>query len=256
MKTIICLIFSMLFLAQTSFSIDSLSFRLTVRDGLGAMNNNLIFGVHKDATDTIDYFLGENKLPEFPPPDDIYCIFYITDSTDMSRYQSYNDFRPVGPDSQFYRIYRFKMFNLTTAYSIQWQKLGPYVDSAFIKDIFTGDLVNLDMKKQTSFSNENFAQDQFEIYVYYNQEPVIGVEETPDVKTDLMIYPNPVNNNFSFLNNNKYDNYIIFNQLGQKITEGKINEIEIEFSDKPQGVYYLMVYDLNGNSNRIKFIKY
>lgn len=241
---------------MNSYGLDSLSYRLVLQDELGSTNSELVFGIHKDATDTIDFSLGEVDAPQFPPPNSLYAVFLVTDSVDMEVFHTYFDFRPIPKVQYFYKNYRFKIFNLGTPYTISWPELGANIDSAFIRDIFTGKLVNVDMKAKQTHRVENFSQNQFNIVVYYNQG-TIGVENDVISLNHEYIFPNPVTSTLYLnIDNIQYLNYKIVNELGSEVQSGNLGkERNIILNSLSDGMYFLILNDEVGNIKSYHFIK-
>jgi hypothetical protein len=251
--------FVFLFLCLSwSLAQDSLSYKLTITDEMGGYDE-LIFGVHKNATHQIDFELGEEMTPEFPPPDGLYSVLFITDSIVDSTYWSYVDFRPILPYEPFVRFYRLAMFNLFTPYTIQWTELGENVDSAFIIDILNGQLIHYDMKENTTFYNENDQQDQLNIVVYFNHIEVDVKDNNDFLKNEkLKIIPNPVHNVLLFYAEKGFTHYKIVNTQGIIIQDGYIQNGKnlVDLSSNPSGIYFLVLNDINGNFITEKIVKY
>ncbi|MFH1051320.1 MAG: T9SS type A sorting domain-containing protein [bacterium] len=258
MKKILLLSLMIIGFCSPLFAVDSLSIKLSFIDDYGVSSKDLLFGIHKDATNNVDTALGERMLPEMPPPGDIYVIFFITDSSDMKRYQSYVDFRPIPEETQFLKYYRFKVENLSTSYTISWSKIGNYIDSAFVRDIVNGSYVNVDMKAQESFYVENFGMDQFNIVVYYNKNYVdVNENSNNNVKENVALYPNPVSSELKFFCDGEHKKYKLLNSAGIEIlgAETKVQN-SIDMTSYSPGLYFLYVEDDNGLITVKKFIKY
>lgn len=260
MKKVLLFCFLIMLWGLSASAMDSVSVNLSFQDDNGMSSHDLLIGVHKDATNIIDTVLGERTLPEFPPPNDLYSILFIIDSADnMSRYQSYVDFREIANEDVFMRSYRFKLFNLITSYTISWSKLGDYIDSAYIRDIANGALVNVDMKSQESYWVENFGMDQFNVVVYYNKNTVsVNEKMSSNVKEVIEIYPNPVAEEVRFEVETGIRGYVLANSLGCELLKGKVTAdvCWIDMTDYPAGIYFLMVVNEQGEVYNKKFIKY
>jgi hypothetical protein len=260
MKKKLLFCFVMMLWGLSARAMDSVSVNLSFQDDNGLSSHDLLIGVHKDATNIIDTALGERMLPEFPPPNDLYAILFIIDSTDnMSRYQSYVDFREIANEDVFVRNYRFKLFNLITSYTMSWSKIGDYIDSAFIRDIANGALVNVDMKSKQSYWVENFGMDQFNVVVYYNKNAVsVNEKLSSNVKEVIEIYPNPVAEEMRFEVDAGFSDYTITNSLGCGLLKGKVTAevCRIDLSGYPAGMYFLSVVNEQGEVYNKKFIKY
>ncbi len=259
MKNLLLIMFLIVGLYGQLFSVDSLSIKLSFQDDNGVSSTDLLVGIHKDATNLIDTALGERMLPEMPPPGDIYVILFITDSTDMSRYQSYVDFRPIPENDQFIGNYKFKVYNLQTSYTIKWTNIGNYIDSAYVRDIVNGSIVNVDMKAQESFYVENWGMDQFNVVVYYNKNFVdVNENNNNNVKEKIALYPNPVKDELNFVCNDNQTDFRIINSLGIEVTTGKVDTQlnSVDLTNYSAGLYFLSVEDNMGYRIVKKFIKY
>jgi hypothetical protein len=240
-------------------TLDSLSTRLSIQDDLGSRAKDLLIGIHKDATEFLDTALGEMDLPQFPPPDELHAILFITDSSTMERIHSYIDFRPIPQEEQFVGYYKFRIYNLGNSFTISWSKIQNYIDSAYIRDIATGNIVNVDMKSKESFWVENYGMDQFNIVVYYNKN-FVDVNENLDniVSEKVNIYPNPVGEELKFACDVTQKRYKLINSAGFELAKGatdvEINQVGM--SSYPRGLYFLSVEDINGRVIVKKFIKY
>lgn len=80
------------------------------------------------------------------------------------------------------------------------------------------------------------------------------------VLENVKLYPNPANDvlNISIAKNNEYpDNYVIYNNLGQVLTEAKINsevDLKINTSSYPAGIYLIKLMKEN-QSKTLQFVK-
>lgn len=255
MKKVYILILSFVLLSCNLFAIDSLSYRIKIKDDNGLEFNKLIFGIHKEATNNIDTALGEKETPEIVPPSGLYSVFFITDSSTMEKKWSYIDFRPFG-EGNFKIVYNFKIMNLTTSYTIEWPKLSNLIDSAFVKDIFTGNLVNIDMKENQSVKIDNFAQDEFDIVIYYNKDIINNVKEIIDEGNPL-VYPNPSTDFIKIRDIGSFVNYSVVSILGNNIIRGNIKAdlINLNISELNNGVYYIILESKSGFKKVLKFMK-
>lgn len=254
-KVIIFILIITTILTGNLFAMDSLSYKLSIKDDNGLEYNKLIFGIHKDATNNIDTLLGEKETPEIVPPSGLYSVFFVTDSASMTKYWSYIDFRPFG-EGNFKRVYNIKIMNLTVGYTITWPKLSDLIDSAFVRDVFTGNLVNIDMKENQSVKVENFNQDEFDIIVYYNKDVIDNVK---DIRDDIkpMAYPNPVYDFVKIKNVSGFNKYKVVSILGNNIKTGVINNdlIELNLTSIKKGAYYIIIENMTGMKKVLKLIK-
>ncbi len=256
MKKVIILILSITIMSVSNlFAMDSLSYKIKIKDDNGLVYNKLIFGIHKLATNNIDTVLGEKETPEIVPPSGLYSVFFVTDSSNMKKYWSYIDFRPFGKNN-FKRVYNFKIMNLITGFTIEWPKLSVLIDSAFIRDVFTGELVNVDMKANQSLKVENFNQDEFDIIVYYNKDVIDNVKEIKD-DDKLLVYPNPCNDFIRINNVSGFNKYNVVSIVGNKLVTGEIHNdmLEINLTNFQSGVYYIIMESYSGIKRVIKIMK-
>ncbi len=248
------LLFLLLFSFNSLFSLDSLVYKITITTDDGEKFDKLQFGVNVKATDDIDFDLGEKKLPELVPPSDIYSVFLVKSTRNDSTFWSYVDIRSV-ENGSFLKIYEFKIDNLMNSFTLSWSKIGDEVDSAFIRDPFTGNIVNVDMKDNTSYYVENFAQNKFKIYVYY--KPLFtAVKEIDLIKGELILYPNPAKNYVKVRNNvADFKSYTVINSLGFGVLKGKIDNDYIDISNLSKGVYLIRFTDVYNRVFVAKLLK-
>ena len=260
-KYIVLIVFILVINTITGLSLDSLSFKLTVFDD-SEVTNQLFFGINKFATDTLDLELGESDLPPFPPPGNtLFTVFYIVDSLTQYRYWSYYDIRGIPQENQFIKYYTFEIMNPSfNGFTVSWSPIKNYVDSAFIRDIFTGKITNVDMKKQQSFFQENSFTDRYNIIIYYNKNLTDISDESFETKFNTpIISPNPVKDKIIINNLSGYENYTIYNEVGIKIKSGNPGEenFSINIENESNGLYFLVLEDMkNDKRDFIKFIKY
>lgn len=93
---------------------------------------------------------------------------------------------------------------------------------------FTGE-DNFTYKSNDGIEDSNMAT------VTISVEVVLSVTE--NLFDNLLVHPNP-SSNFIYLNTNYSLDYIIYNPIGQKISEGNTN-YEIDISNLQSGVYYI-----------------
>jgi hypothetical protein len=71
---------------------------------------------------------------------------------------------------------------------------------------------------------------------------------------DLFVYPNPVNDSLNIsMDNNKIKKVLVYNLFGKKILE--TNKNKIDFSTKPEGVYFVKLIAKTGKTAIKKIIK-
>ena len=79
-----------------------------------------------------------------------------------------------------------------------------------------------------------------EVIYGHNNLPdgVVGIDRVTAKKSDIQLYPNPVNNNILYFNNLNSDDIQIFDMLGRK-QNVSISDNYIDLQGLPEGVYYL-----------------
>jgi hypothetical protein len=72
---------------------------------------------------------------------------------------------------------------------------------------------------------------------------------------NLLIYPNPAVDVLKISDNSNYSHFKIFNILGREVISGNLNSSEIDIEKLNASPYFIIIYDLNGNSHVQGFIK-
>lgn len=88
--------------------------------------------------------------------------------------------------------------------------------------------------------NEICSSDTLTMDVYVSG---VGVEENE--KLDTAVYPNPSSSGIFTILSTDIDNFELYNNLGEKInsqTKITTDELKINISDKPKGIYFLRIY--------------
>ena len=100
----------------------------------------------------------------------------------------------------------------------------------------------------------SFTQSDLEIdYVRVYQE-TLGNDTIRD-KDDVKVYPNPVSDILQVKGLPQGTSYTIYNTLGQKVKQGKMNNDQIEVSELSKGIYYLKLVDQQQNILSKKLIR-
>jgi hypothetical protein len=240
----------------------------------------LSFGIKKGATNGYDQALGEkSRFPAFPPSG-LDGSFYFTDTTILHdtipdndslyirQVWSQSDYRGFENGSKF-----FKKFNLKIPFgsqrqdadpkldykdfNIRWGEISPYIDSAFIRDKYTGKIVNINLKDSNEALYTNQFIDELEVIVYYSVIPssVEDFKNEIPVKNELSIYPNPVHTIF-YINSESSDvEYSIYSNSGQKVQSGKYIPLKaIDVENLPDGMYSVII--TAGDTKKIqRFVK-
>ncbi|GEM_PF-2852545 len=96
----------------------------------------------------------------------------------------------------------------------------------------------------------------FGIIVFPKNIVVLDIEGTPSHENNSQIYPNPASDFFNVNNPEEYTDYIIYNNLGEKIIKGNIdgNPSRIDIRDLSDGLYFIRLMK-NKKHRIIAFIK-
>jgi len=78
--------------------------------------------------------------------------------------------------------------------------------------------------------------------------------DSDEFDTSITIYPNPTENTFTIhINNDTFEKGIIYNNLGQEVTEIKTNKVNV--SNLSAGIYFTKIFTENGKTVIKKIIK-
>lgn len=84
----------------------------------------------------------------------------------------------------------------------------------------------------------------------------LGTDET-DKNANLTYYPNPVKDLLTITSDEKLVNVVIYNMVGQKIVENKLNDstVKVEVGNLTSGTYVVEAFTSGGKVKRFKIIK-
>lgn len=82
---------------------------------------------------------------------------------------------------------------------------------------------------------------------YYLQDNTTALSNIRSELDKLTVYPNPVKNLLFVKSESKYVSYEIFNQLGQPIKHGELNDNRINIKELSSGLYNISLYDTQNN---------
>lgn len=104
------------------------------------------------------------------------------------------------------------------------------------------------------FKMKNLVATKGGITNKYFSDPATGIREA--FQSDLSVYPNPGNGNFTISNVAVGKSFKVINILGQPVIEGKINSNnhKLDLTAQQKGIYFITVDDVNGKLVR-KLIK-
>jgi len=116
--------------------------------------------------------------------------------------------------------------------------------------ILSADRMTLTLKNNTDIHHDNYR-------VVLGATSPLSVKDN-DMKVKIKYFPNPTGDivNFEIDNLESY-NYIVTNQVGQRVSSGKLNNDikSVSLTKYPSGIYYITLS--NGQSNKtIKIVKY
>ncbi len=258
MKRIIIYIISTLFLISTAYAQENFSWQkqIKIRNNFNSEFNLLKFGIDDTATEGIDEELGENyDLPGHPPGDELHAYFFIYDSTNEETVKSYIDMRPLKDSAHFYVRYFFDVKQIQfQERTFEWGKLGGIIDSAYLTDGLTGDLLKFDMKSNTSCVVENEYINRFFLHIWFKNPHLVSVNEDINREATL-IYPNPFFDFITINNVSNFDIITIYNQLGEELLNNQLAEGDnkLYFGNLPKGLYFVKLETVN--SNKLEFLK-
>ncbi|MBK6878563.1 MAG: T9SS type A sorting domain-containing protein [Ignavibacteria bacterium] len=133
----------------------------------GVGKDSLTFGLHFGATDGIDQQLGELPLPPTPPQGVFDCRLVLPTS-DASK----KDLRNSTTGSVDWRI-AFQPSNAGYPIAFSWNTSKNFAMAGYyLKDEITGNIVNVDMTKQSSFTLTNSGITSLKLEYRFN--PTIG----------------------------------------------------------------------------------
>ena len=258
MKKTILFIAIALFGATNLFAIDSLYFRLTIKEDGGEKFDKLVFGVHKLATFGFDEALGERQYPEMPPPDGLHAFFTVEDTISGDNFWSYYDIKPLKQWTGFVRYYEFRIFNVSSAFNLIFEGLknSEFVDSAYVMDLFGGKFYKKSLKNKDTVRVDNFAMDKFIVAAYFN-EKISDVEGSAVVSSVAKVYPNPTADGIRVNANFDSGAYFIYNSAGILTARGTFSSSVFDLNARnfSPGVYFLRIEGKNGKTETTSFVK-
>jgi hypothetical protein len=217
--------------------------------------NKLDFGIHPLATTGLDTALGERELPPFIPPDGLHGVFLINDSIIGNNLWSYINLMPIPKNKKDSVIFRFEVHNIVQALNFNWLPLPAIIDSAFIRDRYTGNLIKISMKDSLSAKIINKSITKFEIIAWFD---VITNIEEENISNRIKIYPNPASDFIIIHSHILLKNYVIYNQIGNTILSDNIHNSNalIKIHDLIPGIYVIELKEIDGTIHTLRFIKF
>lgn len=80
------------------------------------------------------------------------------------------------------------------------------------------------------------------------QKSISSVSIKEESKKQLNVFPNPFQESITIENSIEYNTYKLVNILGQTIQEGKVEQSSFNFTNINEGVYSLLLMDINGKT--------
>jgi len=238
---IVILFFTILFSVNSYAEFENTAARLYIDTQRGYSLDKLVFGIHKDATNSLDSELNEFELPPFPPPEGIHAGFIVYDTNQNENVMTYIDKRPCPRDEQDTVVFVLQTFKGSgDLITFRWNPIGPEILSAFIYDRVTdGKVVAINMKDSTSAFISNEFIERFNIKVVYNQGT--SVKET-DNNNELMVIPTIFSESIKISNADNYYFYMMIDMAGRTMQTGKIvdGEADVNTAYISSGVYMLI----------------
>jgi hypothetical protein len=248
------ILITLLFLSPAYAEMKSNVF-VTIRLENGVNNpwDGLIFGLAKNATDTMDAEYGEKEIPNFPFPAGVFTAVFLTynekEQQDIWSYTCIYGPHPDPDSIRFFKKYRFKVFYGASNYvTMKWGKLPQYLDSAVISDPFGGKFFRVNMKDASEKTNTEYLVDEFDINAYYHVDPN-SIQLSDFDNNKFNIYPNPTKDYILFENADSIANLSIYDTNGSKVFSDENYEgVLIDISNYVPGVYLIRINNYEGNS--------
>lgn len=235
------LLFTILFSINSFAEFKNVATRLYIDTQRGYSLDRLVFGIHKDATNSLDEELNELELPPFPPPEGIHAGFIVYDTNQNENVMTYIDKRPYPKDERDTVDYVLQAFKGSgDLITFKWNPIGPDIVSAFIYDKVTeGKIIAINMKDSTSAFISNEFIERFLIKVVYSQSTQVSEFNSTD---EPIVIPTIFSDNIKISKANSYNSFMIIDLSGRTLQTGNITEGEAEINTAEicSGVYMLI----------------
>ena len=201
------------------------SIPLEMYDNAGG-HRTLYFGVDPTATDSIDFHLGEDDLPPFPPPGAFEARWILPKNNFSGELNSYIDYRfaEVFPYTDTI-IHRLKYQVSTGADTLFFGWNFPPEVTALMQNLGNGTFVYVSMSGTGVYSFTNFEDfDRMKFTIFYNSI-VTGIENKDINPLNFKLeqnYPNPFNPTTTInvsIPNGSTISLKVFDLLGNEISE-------------------------------------
>ncbi len=241
----------------------SYTYRMSVTNNAGiTQEDTLVFGIHPEATDSVDFKLGEEDLPSVAPFGNIYGVFKIFTKLwyeeTPSDHWSYEEFRYYKPSRGDSIVYNFSVYNQDLKTTFAWTALGNELDSAFITDA-NGESFRINMKTQNSATIDllHLLVRDYKIILYFNPEYYTPVAEHVETNGIEAYYSSRVES-VEWRSGAPVKNIAVYNCLGDKYSSCQIGNTSgaIDASNISLGIFFIEFLFDNGQKQVKKFIKY
>lgn len=241
----------------------SYTYQFTVTNNAGVTQDSILeFGVHPQASDTVDFHLGESDRPPIAPFDNVYGIFKIRtklwSDMDTVDHWSYKDFRYYKPNRGDSIVYYFSVYNQDSKTTFTWQGFGNELDSAFVSDYY-GESFRFDIKSstQTTIDLIHFLVRDYRIVLYFNPLYFTPAEES-GVLSGLSATYSARSETINWQSSEQMRSIAMFDVMGEKFYSARSSNTSgvIDASNIKSGVFFVEFVFGNGEKQVKKFIKY
>lgn len=249
-----CFLLISMFIAMTVASLAQYTVNIKINNSDGEIQDNLIVGVHPDATDYIDEEppLNEYEHPGSARGDMLHFFFSVPDKhIEGAQTFTYIDYKKEEETSRFRREYLLRgQFGASTI-TLSWNiPDNQRLDSAYMVDALTGDLFFVDMLEKEELQLDNDAWDMMKIVLVFKASSSVN-EKTEE---PIALYPNPTND-YVKINIDNIQSYKIFDSTGREVLNGEYNGEQIDVAALEKGFYNIVLIDYNAKIQSKKFIK-
>lgn len=251
------IILLLLVAASEGFSYELTKTRLYLTTTKGYKMDQIIFGINRNASNSLDTSLGENEVPPFLPPEGMMAGFVIFDTTQQENIWTYMDLRPFQKSDTSWVYHKLDcLLNGGDILTIRWNPIGPEIDSIFIIDLFSnGFMVNQDMKKVNQITMPNEFIKSFQIKVKYPNTPDFVEYQTDE--TNNITINNPVKTILSLKSKEMINCIRVIDELGIELITKEIQSTTavIQMDGIQSGIYFVIINYANSTSIVKKIIK-
>jgi hypothetical protein len=208
-------------------------------------SRTIFFGVDPTATDTIDYHLGEEKLPPFPPAGVMEVRFILPQDNYSGSFGSERDFRNGDIPFSGQKEHRIKfqshgnlkmIYNLASTIAIH------------VEDLFGGILINTDITGSDTLNIPDNLEQLKLLVTYTNATDVEDEKLNPNDFNLSQNYPNPFNPSTTIkytLGEAQFVSLKVYDVLG--------NEVATLVKEEVIAGSYNVSFNANGLSSGIYF---